>query len=184
MKSEDNLENFIKENRSLFDDKQPSDRLWEKIESKIEQDNSTSTNWLVENYWQAAAVFFFVATSVLLLLIFNSQPSDSISPSVASNEFEEVESYYANAINEKKVALVALSEASPELMMQFELDLSSLDSLYTNLKAGLNNSGDPQQMQDAMVQNLKLRIDILNMQLSILTKIKNTQNNKTHETSL
>jgi hypothetical protein len=184
MKLEDKLETLVRKNRDHFDDHEPSDKIWGKIESKLYLDLPEKKSWLWLNYWQAAAVFFFVAASVLSLLLYRSQPQEPLAQQNEPIEFEAVEAYYANAISEKKVELIALSANSPELIGQFESDLLVLDSLYLNLKSGVDNSGDPQQVQDAMVQNLKLRIEILNMQLSILTGIKNTQNNKNDETNL
>lgn len=184
MKLEDKFESFVRKNRDQFDDQVPTIKLWEKIGSSLDQGKSDKNILKNPSYWQAAAIFFFVAASVLSLLLYQSQPNESLSESNTSDEFTAVEEYYANAISEKKVELVALSTNSPELIVQFERDLQVLDSLYLNLKLEVDQSGDLEQVQDAMVQNLKLRIEILNMQLTILTNIKNSQNNNGNETNL
>jgi hypothetical protein len=184
MKQEDKFESFVRNNKSHFDDKEPTARLWSEIESKLDINNLENNSWLKSNYWKVAAIFFFVAASVLSMMLYQSQSGVYVAESSDQIEFETAEAYYANAISEKKIELVALSASSPELIEQFESDLHVLDSLYLNLKSGVENSGDPRQIQNAMVQNLKLRIEILNMQLGILTNIRNTQNSQNDEINL
>ena len=54
----------------------------------------------------------------------------------------------------------------------YEIDL--LDSMYVVLKQDMKN-GNKENLADAMILNLQLRIEVLNQQLRIIQSIENKQ---------
>ncbi|GAB4235222.1 MAG: hypothetical protein Tsb0034_09290 [Ekhidna sp.] len=166
----DQLEKFVVENRPSFDDGAPSDELWNKIDHKLSKKNN-----LLPTMWKVAAVLFLVST---IYLIVDKKNEVSNKPQL-SQEFVQAEDYYISLISErKKLIKEQLSEEQEEM---FLYDINQLDSMYTELKKTYQTNASNDRVVDAMINNLQLRLDILNKQLEILENIKN-QNNETNST--
>lgn len=176
----DELEKYITENREAFDDKMPDIKVWDKIESEIGRDfKKKYFNYTI--LWKVAAVFFF-ASSVYLFTQLNKTGTDgeALAPMTSSNlyqEFEEAEAYYVLEIGRKQASLTAAKKIDPILTESFQTDISHLDSIYTQLKNEFSENKN-EQVINALIQNLQLRIEILNEQLMILENVKNTVDNE------
>jgi hypothetical protein len=151
----DNVDDFIRQNREAFDDKEPSDKVWAGIERNL---FSTRSLWNSVPIWRAAAVIF-MALSVYLLV-----PKDKIGENaVAMREFNDVESFYIKEIS-NKVRLIHEIQKSDIGLNGFTHDFQQLEAMYLVLKEEMKN--DPsQKVKDALVLNLLVRIDLLNQQL-------------------
>lgn len=180
MEEQDRLKGFVNQNRESFDDKGPSDRVWQKIEVDLANSNPMNIEkrhpYLA--IWKVAAVFFFFATSVLLVMKWQEPATMVVDNGQQVDEFEMAEAYYMKVIGQKQAELSMSLTISPELANKFDRDLEVLDSLYQQLKRDIQAKGDASKVQDAMVQNLRLRIEILNYQLDILEKVKTTKDNE------
>jgi hypothetical protein len=151
----DRMEDFIRDNRKAFDDKEPSDKVWAAIERNI---FSTQSVWNSLTLWRAAAVIF-LALSIYLLI-----PKDKIGANaVALREFNDVESFYIKEIS-NKVKLIDEIQKGDIGLNGFTQDFQQLEAMYFVLKEEMKN--DPsQKVKDALVLNLLIRIDLLNQQL-------------------
>ncbi|MGI9543572.1 MAG: hypothetical protein ACR2MX_09955 [Cyclobacteriaceae bacterium] len=175
----DKLEKYITGNRDAFDDKQPSDLLWSKIDEKLNvSTRSNNYGWI----WKAAAVLLLGVSSVLMYQ--KSKLQDKVNQTaettleetiIMDTDFEETEVYYTAMIEEKKMEIASFQVDDPELKAEFEADLEELDVLYLELKEELFETSN-EKVMEALIDNLRLRINILNRQLDILEKIKNYQN--------
>ena len=173
----DKLEKYIRENKDKLDTGVPSDAVWESIEKELEEDVPRKI-FNLSNLWKVAAVFFFGLS--LYLLSQMNQPNDVTSIQVAHTvdaEFLETENFYASQISTKRSLLVKSSSTSPELVKDFTNDINKLDSIYQTLKEELK-SGNTEALQNALIQNLQLRMELLNQQLIILENVKNTNKNE------
>jgi hypothetical protein len=63
----------------------------------------------------------------------------------------------------------------------FGKDLAGLDSSYHRLKRELASTPNKEQIMDAMILNLQMRMEILNKQLKTLEKIKSIKSNRKNE---
>ena len=61
-----------------------------------------------------------------------------------------------------------------ELGSDFLYEIDLLDSMYVVLKQDMKN-GNKENLADAMILNLQLRIEVLNQQLRIIQSIENKQ---------
>ena len=61
----DPLEDFVYQNRNAFDDKEPSGKVWKKIESGMSF--KATSLWDSVVLWRAAAVIFMALTGYLLI---------------------------------------------------------------------------------------------------------------------
>jgi hypothetical protein len=75
-----------------------------------------------------------------------------------------------------------MQQADPVLYNQFIKDITRLDSSYNALQTQLPENPNREQLLEAMIQNLRLQTDLLNEQLLIIQKIKQSKN-KINETN-
>jgi hypothetical protein len=158
----DRLEEFIRENRAAFDDKEPSEKVWKNINASLGLRRTGVWNSLV--LWRAAAVIFMVLCGYLLI------PKNTENPIAADNvssEFDDVEAFYIRQISEK-VEMIEDFQKS-EGLNGFTHDFQQLEAMYMVLKEEIKTSPS-QKVKDAMVLNLLIRIDLLNQQLHKLEK--------------
>lgn len=157
----DQLEKYIMEHRDAFDDAEPSQNLWNEIDQKLDK---KKTNFSV--VWKVAAVLFLVSTVVLLV----DRQEDSMSGPVLSQEFMEAEDYYVSMIAQRRQLIT--EKLTPEQEEAFLSEINDLDSMYLELKKTYEVNASNERIMDAMINNLQLRLDILNRQLEILENIK------------
>lgn len=159
----DQLEDFIRANKNRFDDKEPSDRSWNKIESSLSFQKKTSL-WNSVAMWRAAAVIFMLASAFLLL----SKQGGKVRPDASAlNEFIDVEAFYIKQISEKEDIIGSF--ARNEGLNGFTRDFEQLEAMYSVLKEEMKTRPS-EKVKDALVLNLLIRIDLLNQQLHKLEK--------------
>jgi hypothetical protein len=169
----DKLDQFISNNKAEFDDQEVSKNLWDKIESDLAPlKDKNNYNWL----WKVAAIIFIGATIALTIDKFQSNATN-IQYAGYNQELIDVELHYTNQISLKRVELESqLSEADK---VAFMTDLKDLDDMYAGLKMDLGDNQNNTKLISAMIQNLQIRLEILNKQLNILEQIKRTEQNET-----
>jgi hypothetical protein len=157
----DELKDFVDRNREAFDDQTPSDKVWNKIESSLPAKQRSIWNSVV--LWRAAAIVFMALSAYLLIPRGISKPKED----VAMKEFTDVEAFYIQQISEK-VELIDDFQRN-EGLNGFTQDFHQLEAMYMVLKEEMKNRPS-QQVKDALVLNLLVRIDLLNQQLHKLEK--------------
>jgi hypothetical protein len=158
----DPLEEFIHRNRSGFDDKEPSEKVWQNIKKGLGFE--TQSLWNSVMLWRAAAIVFMALSGYLLI----PEIRDSRQTADATmNDFKDVEAFYFRQISEK-VGMIDEFQKS-EGLNGFTQDFQRLEAMYMVLKDEMK-SGPSKKVQDAMVLNLLVRIDLLNQQLHKLEK--------------
>jgi hypothetical protein len=156
----DQFEDFVRKNREAFDDREPSAKIWNRIEGAMGFSNRSL--WNSVGLWRAAAVIF-MALSIYLMVPKRAQPKQDL----ALKEFSDVEQFYFEQISEK-TALIEEFRRN-EGMNGFTNDFKQLEAMYNVLKEDMKNRPS-QKVKDALVLNLLIRIDLLNQQLHHLEK--------------
>jgi len=165
---QDNLEKFVKDNRSEFDSIEARDAIWKNIHSELDASEKSNSKIM---FWRAAAVILFIF-SVGITFYANKNPSvNNINDVVYDSEFLNTEKYYSSVINERQKLIVLAGNAYPEIESDFELDWKVLDDSYIQLKEDYANN-QSSEISDALVQNLRARVDLLNRQIEILESIE------------
>lgn len=172
----DKLEDFIDKSRVDFDNIEPRSGLWDNIENQLENNLEVRRN---SNYQWLISVAASVALILAVIWVFRDNPNvdEQIAVDVvgqeenAREELVEVERYYAGLIDQKKADIRLIVNNSKTMDSQILQDLDDLDQLYFDLKKDLNKSGNNDRVINAMIQNLQLRVEILNRQLMILEQI-------------
>lgn len=154
----DQLEDFIRVNRDAFDDKEPPEGLWKKIERTLFQRTSL---WNSVPLWRAAAILFMALSAYLII----PKVQHSENNQMALNEFNDVEEFYFQQISQK-VELIDQFE-SMEGLNGFTHDFQQLEAMYLVLREEMKTRPS-KKVKDALVLNLLVRIDLLNKQLQKL----------------
>jgi len=173
---DDKLDKFIKSNRVEMDNKYPGKNLWARIEKEIDQNAKQKRLTKTAIFWRTAAVFLLLISS---WLVFDKVQHAFINESevvITNPEFLDAESFYISQINKKRTEMESISKKY-NLNVKFSHEIDLLDSMYAVLKNDLKK-GNEAYLSDFMILNLQLRIEVLNQQLNILEKIKNTENNE------
>jgi len=163
---EDRFEKFIRENREEFDFREPDPRLWKKIESGIRP--RRIINWKTIVSRAAVVLIIFAASYMVHELIDNDgsmmagkRPQEKAAGEIVIPELQEAELYYSGLISEKLEEVKPILASCPGVEEELNTDLSELDSLYAALKADLNDNIANQDVIEAIIENYRLRIAIL-----------------------
>jgi hypothetical protein len=189
----DRLERFVRDNREDFDTPQPENAVWERITGQLGGARLTSTKPKITpklGGWGKAHFHWRIAAGLLLalgasyLFYLNREFGVSRDPQVVlsapayAREFTQ----YNQAIEKKQEELIRLTTDNPELYKEFSTDLDRLEKSYVNLRTELPQTPNQEALIQAMIQNLQWQIDLLNQQLTILQRIK--QSNQPDETTI
>jgi hypothetical protein len=187
----DKLEKFVKEHRDEFDSFEPRPDLWQDISKELHQKKTTKPLWPNRAHlWKyAAAIVLLIVASFITWHQLSPDPSTQ---QVASNErvqtipeiapqLAEVETYYTSLIHQKKEQIGSYDLKALGIEDNLQQDIAGLDSSYTRLKRELANTPNKEQIMDAMILNLQMRMDLLNNQLKTLEKIKNINAKRKNE---
>lgn len=157
----DQLEDFIRQNKAAFDDKEPSDKNWNRINLAL---FTKASLWNSVTVWRAAAVILLGVCVYLALPKLQDRKENAL----ALSEFKDVESFYINQID-NKVDQLSSQHGVETGLNGFTHDFQQLDAMYQVLKEEMKIHPS-QKVKDALVLNLLIRIDLLNQQLHKIEK--------------
>lgn len=183
------LEKFIGDHRNEFDDRIPSDKVWENLASglvpqKPQQQKKSILRFL--NKWSIAAAVL-VSVGITTFLVMNTTKNNTVDVAGVTKidtatDISAIAPEYAPEVNEfaklvvlKQEELKALAPEQPELYRRFTTDINQLDSSYKSLKNQLGATPNREVLIEAMIQNLQLQLNVLNQQLNIINQIKNSK---------
>ncbi len=189
----DKLEKFIKDNQAEFDQKKV-DLDWNKVEEGLTETETNSANdgtVRVKKWWLYAGAAASVAIIVGAFVLSGSQTPESnesndavavdqeevpkkveqedVSLADISEDYAEIEQYYAVQVNNKVEELKSLNP-DPEFLE----DIHGLEEDYELLKKELGAGGDDEIIIEAMIENYRLKLEVLE---EILSDLKSTNNN-------
>jgi len=156
----DGLKDFIAKNRSGFDDKEPSEKVWRGIQAELK--NPSLWNSLV--VWRIAAGLL-LGLSAYLFVAKESTNLKKKEVARLQTEFNDLESFYSNQIAEKVALISGLDESGEH--QQFTQDFQKLEAMYQVLAEEMKSRPN-EKVKDALILNLLIRIDLLNQQLKKL----------------
>lgn len=178
----DRFEDFIRNNAEEFDFLEPKESLWDGVEKNLER--RSRFNWRVITVRAAAVAAIFIVSFVAQKVIFNSNINlPHQEAKVEIPELTEAEMYYNNVINAKLNNVQPLLEEHPYLQEELQTDLNELANIYQDLKNDLKDNVANQEVLEEMIQNYRLRVQILEEMAGFLMEQEqneelNTKNNQ------
>ena len=165
----DRLEEFVKSRSAEFDLHEPDPKLWKGIERSISSRRTYRWGYYLS---RAAIVIFLIGTTLVgqkLWMKFGRGTSGvTAEVEIDIPELKEAEIYYSGMINEKLEEVRPMLSEYPTLEEELDTDLSELDSIYKGLKNDLKDNIANHEVIEAMIQNYRLRISILEDMLIFL----------------
>jgi len=158
----DSLRNFIRKHRDEFDDKQPADGVWSRIESQLP--GKRFSLWSNVHVWRAAAVLFLSLSVYLMISRSGNQPL-SADRARLQIEFSDLEKFYNSQISDKVELISNIQEFNEE--DTYTQDIKKLDAMYQVLREQMKTQPS-EKIKDALILNMLVRIDLLNQQIKML----------------
>ena len=172
----DRIEKFIKDNRHDLDKYDPSPDIWDRIRKKVGFKKGSAVKWL-----SIAAMILFVLGTAVTIFIVTNRRIDLLGPGFAEQEeLKETEIFYNSMINTLYLEARPMLTGQPEIQKELDTDLAQIDSLCADIKKDLKDNVSNEQVIEALIQNYRIKIQILEDMLEVLKK-NNGQVNKTQE---
>lgn len=160
----DSLKEFMDANRDWFDNKQPNQTAWTKIEAGLTSNKAIW--WNSVSVWRAAAIILLGICSYLLIT--RTAPINTTNRQLAI-EFKDLDAFYNNQITEKAELVSQYQIEQGETDDEVTQNIQKLEAMYQVLKTEMRQRPS-QDVKDALVLNLLVRIDLLNQQLNKLDR--------------
>jgi hypothetical protein len=179
----DKLEEHIRKNREDLDRYSPPKGIWRNIRRKLKKEKSLSRQWLSI----AAMIVVILGTAVIFFRPEYRWSSSERQKNIdditgITPQLKETETYYNNLINSLYTEAKPLLTNNPEIKKELNNDLSQLDSICTDLKKDLKDNIANQDVVEALIQNYRIKIRILEDMLRILKENEtNPEKTKSHE---
>ena len=176
----DRLEEFVKANSESFDLHEPDPSLWLRINpERISFKQKRSMIWL--RYAAAIAVIFAGLSAGTYYLRFSGGAERGLQTEL-SKEIMETEAYYNQLVSEKYIEVKKYLVDDRETEMMLNTDLEELDEIYKDLKKDLSDDISNPEVIEAMIQNYRIKLEILEDLLSQFKEMENQdyENNESH----
>lgn len=163
---DDRFEKFITENRENFDFREPDPGIWNKIETDLSL--KRRFDWRLVLKRAAIVVVIFAASYAVNEMIHQMKNNDLSVKQKTKDKTEnaapglnEAEAYYTQLVNQKLDELKPIMANCPSLVEELNYDMSELDSVYYELKSDLKDNMANQEVVEAIIENYRLKITIL-----------------------
>jgi len=177
----DKLEDHIRKNREELDVYTPSSGVWLKIRKRIRKGQTPFFKWASI----AAMVIVILGTSLFIIRRAYLNPDkglavNNIKASPENSQLKESEIYYNNLMNSLYTEATPFLTANPEIQKELSYDISHIDSLCLEIKKDLKDNIANKEVVEALIQNYRIKIRLLE---DILTILKEDENNPEKEKS-
>jgi len=175
----DKLEKFIIENRDDFNIYEPSAEVWDKIQKSSRYSKIRKLNWKTV-VWRAAIILIIFGAAFTLSEVIHREPGEVSDKLILKQipELAEAEAYYTSLVNSKLAEINKQLSDDPELHQKILKDVSELDNMYEDLKKDLYDNIATQEIVEAMIQNYRLKLEILEEILNDLQKREKANENE------
>ena len=174
----DNLEEYIMKHREELDSYKPSQSIRRKLRKALK--TGRSLRWI-----SIAAMITVILGSALVLfrpgakLTQQSAGENNYTNLMNSNpQLKETEIYYNNLANSIYREATPMLARYPEIKKELFTDISQLDSICSEIKKDLKDNVANQDVIEALIQNYRLKIGLLEDMLEALK-----ENEENHEKS-
>lgn len=181
----DKLERFIIDHRDQFNDLEPDPGLWNKIRGK--ETRTRNIHW-AGIAWKAAAVVIIFVSSYFFHDYMDERKETRLMEQAQAGQdmegFEDIqvlkdaEAYYTSLISAREEQLVQLLGDDKKILEDIMEEMKELDEIYIQLKRDLTDDVSNEEIIEAMVQNYRMKLFILE---DILNQLQKTNMNNDEE---
>ncbi|UII81176.1 hypothetical protein [Flagellimonas sp. CMM7] len=171
----DNFEKHIKENREAFNvHKVDKNKLWEGIASQLEEDDKIKVIplWKSRKLRVAASIILLMGLSLTTFLMV-SNPVSQMDGGYANEELLDIDMYYKNLVFQQVQLVKNHPTLAAEDKEEFLSFMDELDDEYEQLRLEMQNNLDNELVLEAIVNNYKKRIELIENLLKQINASKN-----------
>jgi hypothetical protein len=176
------IEEIIRNNRSAFEDLEPSEGHFDRFSVKLEirHQKMASRRSIVPYLLKAAVVTLLVTLSSLWTWDHFIRPgSKRMTLGQVSPQYKEVENYYLHEVNMMEGEIVSLDHSqTPEQKEMLLKEMKSMDSTYISLQKELKANPNDQRIINAMIEHYQTKLDVMTYIVNQLKGIRNENLNK------
>jgi DNA primase len=173
----DELEKFIRNHRDELDKYSPEEKTWMRIKSALRKRPRS----LIFTFSAAAVIVIVLGIAALFRMIDYRIPGSKRYEALVNNDpqIRETELYYDNLVNDLFREAMPMLTGYPDLEKELIIDLTQLDSICIEIKKDLKDNISNQEVIEALINNYRIKIHILNDMLDLLKQ----EENKTTKTT-
>ena len=170
------LEQFIKENREMFNQTEPPEGHFERFESRLlKKRRKTRMRELYRISRVAAVVLLLITTSLLIYQQLSPKPSQPLSLGDLSQEMADVEFFFISQVNRMTQTIREYPTPDNEAIKAEMLrELENRDSVYTHLQKEMGEFPGEERIVRAMIQYYQTKLLVVQR---ILTQLQNIESN-------
>jgi hypothetical protein len=167
------MEDFIKQNQSLFNSEEPNEEHFERFKNRLEKKQAKQKIIMPQKTFSIAAVIAFLLFSAILAnLIYKNVHQDNVKMDfeLANSDFFEIQNYYQLNFKKELIELEQLNCQNSDLNKnEIFKELQKFEQNQKELENELMQNNKNEIIINAMIMNMQERSDFLN---NILNKVK------------
>lgn len=177
-----NIDEIIRDNREIFDGKEPIDGHLDRFNWKLEKRlHSNATKRSIVPYLLRAAVVTLLVTlsSLWTWDHFIRGDKETMALGDVSPQYREVENYYVHQVGLMEGQLQTVDFGNnPEQKVLLQNELKSMDSTYVQLQKELKANPNDERIINAMIEHYQTKVEVITYIVNQLKAIRNENNNK------
>jgi len=164
----DELERLILKNRKDLDPYDPDPGVWRRIIISLRRRKIVLYRWL-----SAAAIIILALGGAFIIYSRAEMNNPAFASARAQHqEMRETEIFYANLLNSLYREAEPFLTNQPEIKSELYNDMERIDSLCAEIRKDLKDNISNQEVIEALVQNYRIKIRILEDMLVVLKENK------------
>ena len=180
-----NIEEFIRENKSFFDEAEPTAGHLDRFNRKLEVRFSAKTikRSIVPYLLKAAVVTLLVTLSSLWTWDhFIRSDRGRMTLGDISPQYKEVENYYVHQVSlmENEIINIDVSDNPVQKKMLMD-EIKSMDSVSVQLQKELFANPNDERIINAMIEHYQAKLEIMTYIVNQLKAIRNENQNNTED---
>lgn len=173
----------------------PSDKVWDKLSAALDDQQSQTEEQFehqkktktisISILWQVAAAAIILGLGIgFVFSEMNHQRSPLSSEQILAKyapDMVDAHRYYMDDISTMQTSIAMIGFEDSVLLQDFHEEIIHLDEEYDQLIQEFPTAPDPDLVKFGLMENLKLRIALLNKQLEIIDQVNQTKNKQDNE---
>jgi hypothetical protein len=176
------IEDIIRNNRNLFEDREPSEGHFDRFSVKLEirHQKMASRRSIVPYLLKAAVVTLLITLSSLWTWDHFIRPGSSrMTLGQVSPQYKEVENYYLHQVSMMEGEIVNMDHSqNPEQKEMLMKEMKSMDSTYVSLQKELKANPNDERIINAMIEHYQTKLEVMTYIVNQLKGIRNENLNK------
>ena len=174
----DKLELFIRKNRADLDKYEPPKSAWRRIKAGMKTGRSIVPVWVSA----AALVTVILGSAFILFSLYQKKDIGFLQGNAGQPFLRETEVYYNSLVNKLYFEAKPFLTDQPEIANELHTDMAELDSICADIRRDLKDNVANQEVMEALIQNYRIKLQLLEDMLNLLKQNENKpQNKKSHE---